>query len=48
MTMAHLSRVEDLSKEESLRFATQVREWFRSSSTFATLAQDVLDRKPSR
>ena len=48
MTMAHLSRVEDLSKEESLRFATQVREWFRSSSTFATLAQNVLDQQQSR
>ncbi|MDO8363994.1 MAG: enoyl-CoA hydratase/isomerase family protein [Actinomycetota bacterium] len=47
MTMAHLSRVEDLSKEESLRFATQVREWFGTGAAFASSAQDVLHQKSS-
>jgi enoyl-CoA hydratase/carnithine racemase len=45
MTMAHLSRVEDLSKEEALSFANQIREWFgAASSTFQDAAQRVLRR----
>jgi enoyl-CoA hydratase/carnithine racemase len=45
MTMAHLSRVEDLSKEEALSFANQIREWFGSAgSTFQDAAQRVLRR----
>lgn len=42
MTMAHLSRVEDLSKEESLSYARQVREWFDPQRSFTTSARDVL------
>jgi enoyl-CoA hydratase/carnithine racemase len=43
MTMAHLSRVEDLSKEESLSFAIQVGRWFGSGgSTFQQSAGEVL------
>jgi enoyl-CoA hydratase len=42
MTMAHLSRVEDLSKEESLSFARQVRQWFDPRRSFADSARDVL------
>ena len=45
MTMAHLSRVEDLSKEESLAFAQQVGEWFRDDRPFADRAQAVLRNK---
>lgn len=48
MTMAHLSRVEDLSKEESLSFATQVREWFQPTRTFADRAAGVLESHRSR
>lgn len=47
MTMAHLSRVEDLSKDESLAFAKQVREWFVDDGTFAERAQHVLRDKSS-
>ena len=47
MTMTHLSRVEDLSKEESLSFAAQVRGWFTTSdSSFSDSARRVLARKP--
>jgi enoyl-CoA hydratase len=42
MTMAHLSRVEDLSKEESLAFAKQVREWFAPGRSFADSAKNVI------
>lgn len=42
MTMAHLSRVQDLSKEESLSFARQVRQWFDPRHSFADSARDVL------
>jgi enoyl-CoA hydratase len=42
-TMAHLSRVEDLSKEESLRFASQIREWMAPGPSFADAARAVLD-----
>ena len=45
MTMAHLSRVEDLSKEESLAFAKQVRQWFVDDGSFAERARNVLDKK---
>ncbi|MET0147195.1 MAG: enoyl-CoA hydratase/isomerase family protein [Ilumatobacteraceae bacterium] len=43
ITMAHLSRVEDLSKEEALTFATQLREWFTPNTTFEDRAAGVLD-----
>jgi enoyl-CoA hydratase len=46
MTMAHLSRVEDLSKEESIAFAKQVREWFAPGRNFADSARRVLGDKP--
>lgn len=42
MTMAHLSRVEDLSKEESLTFASQLRQWFDPGRQFADSARNVL------
>ena len=46
MTLAHLSRVEDLSKEESLRFATQVQQWFRADGgSFHERARQVLAKK---
>jgi enoyl-CoA hydratase len=46
MTMAHLSRVQDLSKEESLSYALQVGDWFRSGgSSFSDTAKRVLDNK---
>ena len=45
ITMAHLSRVEDLSKEEALTFATQLREWFEPGMTFADRAVGVLDTR---
>jgi enoyl-CoA hydratase len=44
-TMAHLSRVEALSKEEALGFARQVREWLDSESTFEEVAKAVLESK---
>lgn len=43
MTIAHLSRVEDLSKEESLSFAKQLRQWFAPDRTFEEVAKGVLD-----
>jgi enoyl-CoA hydratase len=53
MTLTHLSRVEDLSKEEALSFAVQVRELFAGRGTggsFGEAAQAVLDRndRPAR
>jgi hypothetical protein len=36
MTMAHLSRVEDLSKEEALSFANQIGEWFGTAARSRT------------
>ena len=45
MTMAHLSRVQDLSKDESLAFAKQVRQWFVDDGSFADRAKKVLDTK---
>ena len=42
MTLAHLSRVEDLDKAEALRFADQVRQWMPSTSTFKEAAERVL------
>lgn len=48
MTLAHLSRVEDLSKEESLSFATQVQQWFRADGrSFPERARQVLAKKGS-
>ena len=47
-TMTHLSRVEDLSKEESLSFATQVQQWFRADGgSFPERARQVLADKGS-
>jgi enoyl-CoA hydratase len=48
MTMAHLSRVEDLSREESLRFASQVREWFAPPASFEETARAVLEDRERR
>ena len=46
--MTHLSRVEDLSKEESLSFATQVQQWFRAvRGSFPEKARQVLADKGS-
>jgi enoyl-CoA hydratase len=45
MTMAHLSRVQDLSKDEALSFASQVRQWFDSAGTFEDAAKAVLNSK---
>lgn len=48
MTMAHLSRVQDLSKDEALSFASQIRTWFgggRGGGTFEEAAQRVLERE---
>jgi enoyl-CoA hydratase/carnithine racemase len=42
MTLAHLSRVEDLSKEESLTFASQVRRWFERGSDFGESAREIV------
>jgi enoyl-CoA hydratase len=52
MTMTHLSRVQDLSKEESLSYAAQVGELFRAGNdagggSFAASARQVLDKKGS-
>jgi enoyl-CoA hydratase/carnithine racemase len=43
MTMAHLARVQDLSKEESLAYAKQIREWFAPTRTLADATSGVLD-----
>jgi enoyl-CoA hydratase len=43
-TMAHLSRVEDLSKDAAIGFASQVREWFGTAQSFEESARAVLDR----
>jgi hypothetical protein len=50
MTMNHLSRVEDLSKEESLRFARQIQKWFGGAGdSFPDAAGQVLARRnPTR
>lgn len=46
MTMTHLSRVQDLSKEESLSFATQIQELFSNrGGSFAAAARQVLEKK---
>jgi enoyl-CoA hydratase/carnithine racemase len=46
-TMAHLSRVQDLSKEESLAFASQVREWFAAGGSFEESARRLVDGRRS-
>lgn len=43
-TMTHLSRVEDLSKEESLAFARQLRRLLPSARSLADSAAEVLGR----
>ena len=48
MTMNHLSRVEDLSKEESLSFARQIQKWFGAAGdSFPDAARHVLAKKES-
>jgi enoyl-CoA hydratase/carnithine racemase len=42
-TMAHLSRVQDLSKEESLSFATQVQRWLPSGVQFEESARRLMN-----
>lgn len=44
LTMAHLSRVEDLSKEEALSFASQLRRLFGGRGRFEDVARRVLER----
>ena len=43
-TLAHLKRAQDLSKEEALAFADQVRTWMPSDRSFASSASKVLDK----
>jgi len=45
MTLAHLNKVQDLSKEESLAFARQVSRWFGPGPGFAESAGAILARK---
>jgi enoyl-CoA hydratase/carnithine racemase len=44
-TQAHLSRTMDLSKEESLGLARQVREWMGGRGSFADAAKEALAQK---
>jgi enoyl-CoA hydratase/carnithine racemase len=48
LTQAHLSRTMDLSKEESLGFAKQVREWMGGRGAFADAARAALAQKRSQ
>jgi enoyl-CoA hydratase/carnithine racemase len=41
-TMAHLSKVEELSKDASMRFAAQIRTWFGTTPAFEDAAGDAL------
>lgn len=45
MTLAHLNKVQDLSKEESLSFARQLTEWMSGGTSFEESAQGILQRK---
>jgi enoyl-CoA hydratase/carnithine racemase len=45
MTLAHLDKVQDLSKEESLAFARQVSRWFGRGPDFTESAEAILARK---
>jgi hypothetical protein len=46
--LAHLSRVEDLSKEESLSFAGQVQRWLRADGgSFPDRARQLLKKERS-
>ena len=45
MTLAHLDKVQDLSKEESLAFARQVSRWFGRGPAFTESAEAILARK---
>lgn len=47
MTLAHLDKVQDLSKEESLSFARQLTEWMSGGTSFEESAQGILQRKGS-
>lgn len=44
MTMAHLSRVEDLSKEEALSYARQLREWFAPRRSLSESLAEVKEQ----
>ena len=48
LTLAHLSRVADLSKEEALRFADQVRQWLPRPGSFRDSAVNVLKKKTTK
>jgi enoyl-CoA hydratase/carnithine racemase len=41
-TMAHLSKVDDLSKDGSMRFAAELRTWFGTTPAFEDAARKVL------
>jgi enoyl-CoA hydratase/carnithine racemase len=41
-TMAHLSKVEELSKDASMRFAAELRTWFGTTPAFQDAAHGVL------
>ena len=45
MTLAHLDKVQDLSKEESLSFARQLTEWMSGGTSFEESAQGILQRR---
>ena len=51
VTLAHLDKVQDLSKEESLSFARQLTEWRSGGTSFEESAQGILqhrDEPPGR
>ncbi len=48
MTQTHLARTLDLSKEESLGFAKQVREMMQPDRSFEEVARGVLDARRNR
>jgi hypothetical protein len=45
MTLAHLDKVQDLSKEASLAFARQVGQWFSPGPRFEESVKGILERK---
>ncbi len=48
MTMAHLGRTGDLSVEESLSLAKQIREWFEPDRSFQEAAQGALAQRRAK
>lgn len=42
LTMAHLARTLELSKDEALNFAKEIREWFEPARTFVDAAKGVI------